>query len=177
MIGCKTKKEYPEIEQSAYVHPTAVVIGKVMIGRNVFVGPGAVIRADEPGSFIIVGNNCNIQDNAVVHCLSDSSVEIGDNTSLAHNCVVHGPCRIGRGCFVGFSSVVFNSGLGDNTVIRHLAVVEGVKILAGKKVPSGTCVDSDKKTAELEAVTEVDRLFSSEVIKTNIVLAKGYRNA
>ena len=98
--------DYPKIDKTAYIDPSAVIIGKVTIGRNVFVAPGAVIRADEPESFIRIGDNCNIQDRVVAHALANTSVIIGRNTSLSHGCIVHGPCVIGKGCFIGFGSVI-----------------------------------------------------------------------
>ena len=57
--------------------------------------------ADRP---IRVKDNCNVQDKVVIHALENTSVLIGANTSLAHACIVHGPCKIGKGCFVGFGS-------------------------------------------------------------------------
>ena len=49
MMSWNPNGDYPKVDTTSYIHPTAVVIGKVRIGKNVFVGPGAVIRADEPG--------------------------------------------------------------------------------------------------------------------------------
>ena len=68
------------------------------MGKNVFVGPLAVLRADEPDSSIIIGDNCNIQDRVVLHSLEDSLVLIEESTSLAHGCIIHGPCKIGNNC-------------------------------------------------------------------------------
>lgn len=101
MIRCNPEGFYPKIHTSAYIDATAIVIGNVRIGKNVFVAPGAVIRADEPESFISVGDNCNVQDRVIIHALGNGSVIIGENTSLAHGCIVHGPCRIEKDCFKG----------------------------------------------------------------------------
>jgi carbonic anhydrase/acetyltransferase-like protein (isoleucine patch superfamily) len=64
----------PFISPSAYIHPSAVIIGNVRIGRNVFIGPNAVIRADEADGEniiapVIIEDDVNIQDNAVIHAL------------------------------------------------------------------------------------------------------------
>ncbi|MBU0952022.1 MAG: hypothetical protein KKH91_04250 [Elusimicrobia bacterium] len=83
---------------SAFVHPTAVIIGNVKIGKQVFVGPDAVIRADEPKSSIFIGANCNVQDRVIVHALQNTSVYVDNNSSLSHGCIVHGPCKIGKKC-------------------------------------------------------------------------------
>ncbi len=113
MINRNPQGDYPQIDRSAFIHPTAIIIGNVKIGKKVFVGPGAVIRADEPKSSIFIGDNCNVQDRVVVHALQNSSVYVDDNTSLSHGCIVHGPCKIGKNCFIGFGSVIFNAELGQ----------------------------------------------------------------
>lgn len=96
MIRCNSNSDYPKIDKTAYINPTAMIIGKVSIGKNVFVAPGEVIRADEPGSSVSIGDNSNIQDRVIIHALGNSSVIIGKNTSLSHGCIVHGPCKIGK---------------------------------------------------------------------------------
>jgi len=107
MIRKNPNGDYPEIDNTAYTDPSATVIGNIKIGKNVFVGPQAVLRADEPDSLIIIEDNCNIQDKVVIHAMKDTPVLIESNTSLAHGCIIHGPCKIGRNCFIGFGSVVF----------------------------------------------------------------------
>lgn len=174
MIRYNPNKNYPQIDNTTYTDPTAVIIGKVKIGGNVYVGPGAVIRADEPGSSIIVGNNCNIQDKVVIHALERTSVEIDKNTSLAHGCIVHGPCRIGRSCFIEFGSVVFASKLAEGVMVKHLAVIEGVNIPARRLVLSGSIINTPDKVKHLEVVSKRLREFCQGVIKTNLKLTKGY---
>ena len=127
---------YPEIDKSAHVHATAVIIGDVKIGKNVFVGPGAVLRADEPESQIVISDDCNVQDRVVVHALQGSKVSVGSGSSLSHGCIVHGPCEIGSGSFIGFGAVVFSSTLAENIFVGHQALVVGVTIPAGRSVPN-----------------------------------------
>jgi len=167
--------ESPSVAVSALVDPTAVVIGNVRIGEEVFVGPGAVIRADEPGSRVVIGDRSNVQDRAVIHALEGSEVIVGGGTSLAHACIVHGPCRIGSGCFIGFGSVVFNAVLGDGVVVKHLAVIEGVKIGAGRLVPSGSTIDSSERVEKLELADEEAERFAKKVVLANALLLKGYK--
>ena len=113
MFRWNPEGDYPQIDDSAYIDSTAVIIGKVDIGKNVFIGPGAVVRADELGSSITIKDNCNIQDRVIIHALENTSVLIEENTSLVHGCIVHGPCKIGKNCFIGFGSVVFNAEVGS----------------------------------------------------------------
>lgn len=167
----------PQIDSTSYIDPTAVIIGKVKIGKNVFVGPGAVIRADEPESFIVIKDNCNVQDRVVIHALAGSTVEVSESTSLAHGCIVHGPCTIGKNCFIGFGAVIFKAGLGDGVIVKHLAVVEGAEIPAARLVANGTVVDSKEMAEKLKATAEELKTFSQEVIRANLDLVEGYKNA
>ncbi len=167
--------EFPRVDGSAFVDPSALIVGDVLVGREVFVGPGAVIRADEPRSSIEIGDGSNVQDGVIIHALEGSRVLIGKMTSLAHGCRIHGPCRIGDGCFVGFGSVVFGASIGDGTLVRHLAVVEGVEVGKGKRVESGCVVDTHAKARELEGLGEGDRDFANRVAAMNLSLARTYR--
>lgn len=174
MIRHNPDNKFPSINKTTYIDPTATIIGNVKIGKNVFVGPGAVVKADEPGSSITVKDNCNIQDRVIIHALENSSVLIDKNTSLAHGCIIHGPCKIGKNCFIGFGSVVFKSSLANGVMLKHLAVVEGVNISKNNFVPSGIVVDSQDKAKRLKTVPKPLKAFSRGIIKTNLKLKKGY---
>ena len=175
MIRHNPRGDYPKIDKSTYINPSSVVIGKVKIGKNVFVAPGAVIRADEPGSSVVIKDNCNIQDRVVIHALSNTDVIVGTNTSLAHGCIIHGPCKIGKRYFVGFGSVVFKSKLADYVFIKHLAVVEGVNIPSKKFIPNGAIINTSEKVRLLESIHKKCKEFSKRVITANLNLLKGYK--
>jgi carbonic anhydrase/acetyltransferase-like protein (isoleucine patch superfamily) len=164
--------DYPQVDEGSYVDPTAVLIGKVKIGKGVFIAPGAVIRADEPDTSIMINDNCNVQDRVVVHALCGSSVRVDKRTSLSHGCIVHGPCAIGQECFIGFGSVVFKSALADKVFVGHLAVVEGVAVPEGRFIPSGAIVDSKKKVAKLKSISKEQDAFIQQVINANTRLIK-----
>jgi carbonic anhydrase/acetyltransferase-like protein (isoleucine patch superfamily) len=152
-----------------------VVIGKVKIRKNVFIAPGAVIRADEPGSSIVIDGNCNVQDRVIIHALKGSLVLVRQNTSLAHGCIIHGPCRIGKNCFIGFGSVVFDAQIGDGVIIEHLSCVEKVKILSGKVVTSGRVINNQKDAEGLKRADKSLKDFAKNVIKVNLGLVKRYK--
>ena len=125
--------DMPEVDSTAYVEPSAQIIGKVRIGAEVYVGPNAVIRADESDGGgevepIEIGAQCNIQDGVIIHALVGTKVTIGRRTSLAHGCIVHGPCTLGNGCFVGFGAVVYNAALADGVFLGAGCVVQGVDL-------------------------------------------------
>jgi len=168
---------HPEIAPTAYVHPSATVIGRVRVGDRAFVGPHAVIRADEAGPDgtiepIIIGECANVQDCAVIHALGGTGVSIGPRTSIAHAAVIHGPCKIGVGCFVGFNSVVFRAALGDGVVVMHQALVEWAVVPEGLLVPSMTAVRCEEDVRRLMRVTADVVTFVQRVSNANVFLAQ-----
>ncbi len=167
----------PEVDQAAFVHPTAALVGNVRIGARVYVGPHASIRADEPGpdgtvAPIVVEPEANLQDGVVLHALGGSSVVIGRGVSVAHGAVVHGPCRVGAGSFIGFNSVVFDAELGENVMIMHGALVEGVTVPAGLYVPSMATMSSEEDIQNLEKASDSALAFADKVRRTNVHLAR-----
>ncbi|MEW6077338.1 MAG: carbonate dehydratase [Thermodesulfobacteriota bacterium] len=167
----------PVVAATATIHPSAVVIGNVHIGEKVFVGPNAVIRADEPCptgkvEAIIIEAEVNIQDGVIIHALGGSPVRIGRGSSLAHGSVIHGPCNVNENCFIGFKTVVFNAELGAGVVIQHQTLVEGVVIPAGLHVPSMSGVLNQDDVRQLRPVTPELTAFAEKVRQTNIFLAE-----
>ena len=180
MIRRNPNGDLPVVPESAFVDPTAIICGKVIIGECVFIGPYAVIRADEVDAKgemepIIIGNNSNIQDGVVIHSKAGAAVVIGEFTSIAHRAIVHGPCTIGDHVFIGFNAVVFNCSIGAGTVIRHNAVVENCHLPAGFHVPSTASIHADADLALIPRVSADTTSFSESVAQTNIELVRGYK--
>jgi len=176
----------PKIDPSAYVHSFSNLIGDVYIGANVLIAPGTSIRADEGNPFYI-GNGTNVQDGVVIHGLEkgrvigddgkEYSVWIGDRTSITHMALIHGPVYVGNNCFIGFRSTVFNARVGDGCIISLHALVQDVEIPAGKYVPSGAVITTQKQADLLPNVRESEQNFASHVIGVNESLRQGYRCA
>lgn len=180
MIRKNPQGDLPNIHESAYVDQTAIVCGKVVVGENVFIGPYAVIRADEvndQGTMepIIIGANSNIQDGVVIHSKAGGRVTIGEFTSIAHRSIVHGPCEVGNRVFIGFNSVIYNCTVGEGTVIRHNSVIENCHLPPGFHVPSTTTIHSDADIAAVPMVSADASSFSESVAMTNLQLVKGYK--
>lgn len=175
MILQNPQRQHPHISKTTWISETAVIVGNVTIEDDVFVAPNAVIRADEPGSSIVVGKGSNVQDNVVIHALSNSEVVIGNSTSLAHGCIVHGPCRIGEGCFIGFGAVVFDCEIGDDTLILHNSTIRDVTIPPGKVVPDGSTIIRQDDVEGVEDITSDLVEFKTSVINANLELVEGYR--
>ena len=168
---------HPEISPTAYVHPTATVIGRVHIGDLAFVGPQAVLRADEVGPNgtvepIVISPRANVQDCAVIHALGGTGVTIGPRTSIAHAAIIHGPCEIGADCFVGFHSVVFRASLGNGVIVMHQALVETADVPKNLLVPSRAAVCCEEDVNQLLQVTPEDVAFAKKVSSANILLAQ-----
>ena len=172
--------DLPVINQSAYVDQTAIICGKVIIHANVFIGLYAVIRADETNDAgdmepIIIGANSNIQDGVVIHSKAGAAVSIGENSSIAHRSIIHGPCEIGHHVFVGFNSVLFNCKVGHHSAIRHNAVVDGRDLPDHFYVPAMSYINPKTDLKQFPPIDISISEFSESVVSTNIKLVQGYK--
>ncbi len=180
MIRKNPNGDLPRIDESAFVDPTAILCGKVVVGANVFIGPYAVIRADEIDANgdmepIVIGANSNIQDGVVIHSKSGARVEIGEHTSIAHRSIVHGPCKVGDNVFIGFNSVLFNCVIGRNCVVRHNSVIENADLPDGFHIPSTTNIHADSDLSQIRQVSFSEKDFSEDIAQTNVELVRGYK--
>jgi len=165
----------PRIHKTAFVHPTATVIGDVTIGEHSSVWPGAVVRGDFES--IRIGRCTCIQDNAVVHSgdLYDGKktrylpVKIGNYVIVGHNALLHG-CTVEDNCIVGGGSIVFNGA----RVRKGSLVGLGAVVPHDVEVPSQTIVVGIP-ARPLRALT--DEEFKSIRIRAEdyVKLAKKYR--
>lgn len=180
MIRHNPTGDLPVVHPDSYVDSTAIVIGKVIIEANVFVGPYAVIRADEVDENgemqpIHIQENSNIQDGVVIHSKSGAAVTIGKSVSIAHRAIVHGPATIGDRVFIGFNSVIFNATVSEGSVIRYNSVVENCHIPENFHIPSTTHVHSDSDLSQIDQVEPQHADFSEDVARTNNQLVQGYK--
>lgn len=180
MIRKNPTGHLPVIDQTAYIDQTAIICGKVIIEANVFVGPYAVIRADEVDENgemqpIIISENSNIQDGVVIHSKAGAQVTIGKNSSIAHRSIIHGPCVIGNHVFVGFNSVLFNCKVGDHSAVRHNAVVDGRDLPKSFYVPAMSYINARTDLSQYPPIDISISEFSESVVSTNIELVQGYK--
>jgi carbonic anhydrase/acetyltransferase-like protein (isoleucine patch superfamily) len=172
--------DIPQVDPTAYIDPTAQLIGNVHIGPEVFVGPYAIIRADEIDAEgkvhpITIGPRCNVQDSVIIHALGGTEVTIGQQTSLSHGCVIHGPCTIGQDCFIGFRAVVYNVALPNGIFVSASSVVQEVDLPESSFVPPAVAIlSADDVAAKVTKTTPTDRQFMQRVINANLTLAKEY---
>lgn len=123
----------PVIHETSFIHPLAVVIGNVIIGKNVYVGPGAVLRGD--WGAIIIDDGCNVQENCVVHMFPGVTVHLKESAHIGHGAVVHG-ATIGKNCLVGMNSVIMdNVDLGEECIVGALTFIK-----SDEKIPARSLV-------------------------------------
>ena len=111
----------PKLGKQVYVHPSAVVLGKVTLKDHANIWPGSVLRADL--SPIVVGKYSNIQDLSVMHIESDRGCYVGDYCVVGHRVILHA-CTVGDGVLVGMGAIILNGAvIGDGALIGAGALV------------------------------------------------------
>lgn len=184
----------PEIAETAFIHPQAVVIGAATIGERVLVSPHASVRGDE-GMPLFIGNESNVQEGVVIHGLETIdeegetieahlievngemySVYVGERVSLAHQSQVHGPAFVGNDTFIGMQAMVFKARIGNNCVLEPTSGAIGVTIPDGRYVPAGVVVTSQAEADKLPEVTDDYgyKHTNEAVVYVNTNLADGY---
>ncbi len=95
----------PVIKESSFVHPKASVTGNVIIGENVYIGPGAAIRGD--WGQIIIEDGCNVQENCTIHMFPGTTTILKKGAHIGHGAIIHGGI-IGENCLIGMNSVIMD---------------------------------------------------------------------
>lgn len=125
----------PVIHESSFIHPNATVTGNVIIGKDVYVGPGAAIRGD--WGQIIIEDGCNVQENCTIHMFPGTTVTLKESAHIGHGAIIHGG-TIGKNVLVGMNAVVMdNVVVGDNCIIGALCFVPADMIIPERKVVVG----------------------------------------
>lgn len=123
----------PVIHETSFIHPQAAVTGNVIIGKNVYVGPGAALRGDWGG--IIVEDGCNVQENCTIHMFPGVTVMLREGAHIGHGAIIHG-ASIGKNCLVGMNSVIM-----DNVILEDECIVGALSFIKeGEKIPTRSLV-------------------------------------
>lgn len=125
----------PVIHESSFVHPQASVTGNVIIGKNVYIGPGAAIRGD--WGQIIIEDGCNVQENCTIHMFPGTTVLLKKSAHIGHGAIVHGG-TIGENCLIGMNSVIMDDVvIGNECIVGALCFIPAHTIIPDRKVVVG----------------------------------------
>jgi phenylacetic acid degradation protein len=112
----------PVVAPSAFVHPSAVLIGDVIIGANVYIGPCASLRGDFGRLVVMAGSN--IQDGCVMHGYPDTETRVEENGHIGHGAVLHG-CHVGRNAMIGMNAVIMDRAqIGESAIIAAACFIK-----------------------------------------------------
>ena len=123
----------PVVHESSFIHPQAAVTGNVIIGKDVYIGPGAAIRGDWGG--IVIADGCNVQENCTIHMFPGVTMHLHEGAHIGHGAIIHG-ATIGKNVLVGMNAVVMdNAVIGEESIIGALCFVR-----AGMEIPPRSLV-------------------------------------
>ena len=151
----------PVIHESAFIHPNATVTGNVIIGRDVYVAPGAAIRGDWGG--IVIEDGCNVQESCVIHMFPGVTVVLEGGAHIGHGAIVHG-ARIGRNVLIGMNAVIMdNATVGADCIVGALTLVPSKMKVPPRKVVLGNPgkIVKDVSDDMLAWKTEGTRLYQA----------------
>lgn len=145
----------PQIDASAFIFETAVLIGRITVGQQASIWPFVTIRGDnEP---IVIGEGSNVQESCVLHTDPGFPLTIERNVTIGHLAMLHG-CTIGEGSLIGIGAVVLNGArIGRNCLIGAKALVT-----EGKEIPDRSLViGAPAKVARTLSDVEIERLHAN----------------
>ncbi len=123
----------PVVDATAFVHPSAVLIGDVVVGPGCYIGPCASLRGDF--GRLVIQAGVNIQDTCVMHGFPNTETVVEENGHIGHGAVLHG-CRIGRNVMIGMNAVIMdNAHVGESSIVGACAFVK-----AGAEIPPRSLV-------------------------------------
>jgi phenylacetic acid degradation protein len=151
----------PVVDPSSYIHDTASVIGDVIIGKDCYVGPGAVIRGD--WGRIIIEDGCNVQENCVVHMFPGKHITFESGAHIGHGAVVHG-ATLKSNCLIGMNAVIMDGAIvGKNSIVGALSFVKAEEIIPDNHLFAGNPGRIIKEISQemIEWKTEGTALYQS----------------
>jgi phenylacetic acid degradation protein len=144
----------PVVAESAYVHPSAVLIGDVIVGSRCYVGPNASLRGDM--GRIIMGEGSNLQDGCCMHSFPGQDAIVEANGHIGHGALLHG-CRVGRNAMVGMNSVVMDGAvIGESSIVAAMTFVKANQIIPSYSLVMGT------PAKVIRALTEQELAWKAE---------------
>jgi phenylacetic acid degradation protein len=125
----------PVIDPTAWIHPTAVLIGDVIVEADCYVGPGAVMRGDF--GRIVLKRGANLQDNCVVHSRPDIDCVMEEDSHIGHGAIIHA-CHVGRDTLIGMNAVVMDlARVGEQAIVAAMSFVKIGAVIAPRTLVAG----------------------------------------
>ena len=159
-MGCyEFKKIKPVVHQSSLIHPLAAVTGNVIIGKDVYIGPGAAVRGD--WGKIIIEDGCNVQENCTIHMFPGVTVVLKEGSHIGHGAIIHG-ATIGKNCLIGMNAVIMdNVELGDECIVGALTFIKADEKISERSLVVGNPSKIIKKVSDemMQWKTEGTKLY------------------
>lgn len=125
----------PVVHESAYVHPNATVTGNVIIGKDVYIGPGAALRGD--WGEIVIEDGCNVQENCTIHMFPGVTVRLEEAAHVGHGAIIHGAHLKGN-CLIGMNAVIMDRvEVGAGSIVGALSFVPADTVIPDRKIFAG----------------------------------------
>ena len=136
----------PVIHESAFIHPNATVTGNVIIGKDVYIGPGAAIRGD--WGQIIISDGCNVQENCTIHMFPGTTVLLKENAHIGHGAIIHG-ATIGKNSLIGMNAVLMDDVIiGEECIIGSMSFVQANSEIPDRSIAVGNPAQVIKKVSD-----------------------------
>lgn len=164
------KNHTPKIHEKAFVHPSAVIIGQVIIDEGASIWPNVVLRGDM--GFIKIGKNTSIQDGTVVHMTAGfSNTIVGDNVTVGHGVILHG-CIVEDGCLIGMGSTIL-----DETTIGTCSFVAAGSLVTGSKNFESESFICGAPAKLMRKINDKERLMCEFSVQHYLELAALYQES
>jgi len=136
----------PVIHETAFIHPQAAITGDVIIGKDVYVGPGAAIRGD--WGRIVIEDGCNVQENCTIHMFPGITITLQESAHIGHGAIIHG-AQIGKNVLVGMNAVIMdNAEIGDESIVGALSFVKADSVFERRSLIVGNPAKKIREVSE-----------------------------
>jgi phenylacetic acid degradation protein len=162
----------PVIHPTAFVHPTAVLIGDVIVGPRCYIGPLASLRGDF--GRIRIGAGANVQDSCVMHTFPDATALIEEDGHIGHGTILHG-CKIGRNALVGMNSAVMDRAeVGEDSIVGAQSLVNAGTVIPARSLFAGAPARliRELSQADIDRKSQGTRLYQQLAARCLAVLTE-----
>jgi carbonic anhydrase/acetyltransferase-like protein (isoleucine patch superfamily) len=171
--------DWPKIDPTAFVDSSAQIMGNVVIGPRVYVGPLSVIRADEVDEqgkvhAVTIREDACVQDGVVIHGRAGTELTIGPRSNISHGVIVHGPADIRADCFVAIRAVVYDSVLEESVWVGVGSIVMRTTVPANTWIPAGSIIRSEHDIKQFRLIDLKDEKYKKAVYESTAAFRDGY---